>query len=220
MNPLVTLKVACTIDGKIATHRWESRWITGEEARLYAHELRHKHEAILVGINTVLADNPRLTTRNISQGKSPMRVILDSHGRIPQKSECLAEDGVSVVLMVGSECSKAQLSNLGAHIQVRQAPTVRPSISWTLRELSELQIQSVLVEGGGKIHSSFIQEKYFHRIVVLMAPKIIGGDGISWCASMGISRMSEVPTLQIQESRKLGEDFVLEMVPKNEFSNS
>ena len=220
MRPFVTLKIACTLDGKIATHNYQSKWITGKASRHYAHQLRDDHDAILVGINTVIADNPKLTTRNIHHGKSPIRIILDSHGRIPHNSHCLKEDGNSIFLIVGSLCSISKVSNMGNHITILQAPTKTPQISWILDELSKFGIQSVLIEGGGKIHASFLVEQYFDRIVLFMAPKVIGGDGISWCAPLGITSISEAILLQIEQIKTLGEDVILDISPKPSISNS
>ena len=97
----VTLKAAITLDGKIATAGGDSKWITGESARLEGHRLRSQHDAILVGINTVLKDNPSLTTRGIPNGRSPTRIILDSKGRLPSVSKVLEDDGVQVIQVIG-----------------------------------------------------------------------------------------------------------------------
>ena len=107
----VTLKAAITLDGKIATAREDSKWITGESARLEGHRLRSQHDAILVGINTVLKDNPSLTTRGIPNGRSPTRIILDSKGRLPSDSKVLEDDGVQVIQVIGNEINPATIKS-------------------------------------------------------------------------------------------------------------
>ncbi|MGK5092470.1 RibD family protein [Deltaproteobacteria bacterium TL4] len=207
----VTLKIASTLDGKIATQTGHSRWITGETARLRAHELRSQHEAILVGINTVLADNPRLTTRNIEGGRSPIRIILDSHGRIPLESHCLQQDGIPVILATGCQVEAKTIKALqDAKIQVISAPTPRPTIEWLLSQLKSYSITSLLVEGGSQIHASFIQAQRVDRLVLFMAPKIIGGtQSLSWCGELGCFQVDQAPQVSIDAITPLGDDIMI-----------
>mgnify|MGYP003323120374 CR=1 FL=1 len=107
----VTLKAAISLDGKIASAGGDSKWITGESARLEGHRLRSQHDAILVGINTVLKDNPSLTTREIPNGRSPTRIILDSKGRLPSVSKVLEDDGVKVIQVIGNEIDPATIKS-------------------------------------------------------------------------------------------------------------
>ena len=117
----VTLKAAITLDGKIATAGGDSKWITGESARLEGHRLRSQHDAILVGINTVLKDNPSLTTRGIPDGISPTRIILDSKGRLPSDSKVLEDDGVQVIQVIGNEINPATIKS-GKNVEILRTP--------------------------------------------------------------------------------------------------
>ena len=153
---IVTLKAAATLDGKIATATGCSKWITGEAARQKGHELRNENDAILVGINTVLTDDPELTVRGIQEGSSPVRIVLDSKARIPEQSRVFKQDGVPVVIVTGSHAPLRIWPEL-ADLTILTAPTRTPDILWVLSEISKLGLKSLLVEGGSLIHASFIK---------------------------------------------------------------
>ena len=108
----VTLKAALTLDGKIATASGNSKWITGEAARHKVHELRHQNDAVLVGINTVIADDPELTVRGIAKGNSPVRIVLDSMARIPENSRIFQNDGIPVIIVTGNKALSRKWPNL------------------------------------------------------------------------------------------------------------
>lgn len=207
----VTLKAAATLDGKIATKTGQSKWITGEAARINGHALRSEHDAILVGINTVLADNPQLTTRGIPGGKSPIRVILDSQCRISPDSACLANDGILCLVVVGSHSSAAKIKALeNEHIHILQASTAQPQIKWLLPELSRYKITTLLVEGGSRIHASFIRENLADHLVLFLAGKLIGGnDALSWCGNLDCFDLNAAPRLKIRSLRMVGEDMMI-----------
>ena len=159
----VTLKAAITLDGKIATAGGDSKWITGESARLEGHRLRSQHDAILVGINTVLKDNPSLTTRGIPNGRSPTRIILDSKGRLPSDSKVLEDDGVQVIQVIGNEINPATIKS-GKNVEILRAPSAQPEPLWLLEQLEMKGIRSLLVEGGAKVHGSFIESGCVTRL--------------------------------------------------------
>lgn len=212
MPPLkVTLKAAATLDGKIATRTGQSKWITGEAARKMGHALRSEHDAILVGINTVLADDPQLTTRGIPQGKSPIRIVLDSRCRISPQSACLQADGTRCLVVVGAESPAAKVKDLQKKsIGVLQAPTSQPQIKWLLAQLAQDKITSLLVEGGSRVHASFIRENLADHLVLFLAGKLIGGrDALSWCGDLGLSELPHAPRLAFQSMRLVGEDLML-----------
>ena len=208
---VVTLKAAATLDGKIATKTGHSRWITGEDARQKAHEMRHNHDAILVGINTVLADNPRLTTRNVKNGKSPIRVILDSNCRIPPDSLCLNDDGIPVFIVVGSDAPLHKIDSITQrNIRVLKAPTPMPQIRWLLSSLLERNIQTLMVEGGSRIHASFIKEHLADQLVLFLAPKIIGGnEALSWCHELECLSVDNAAQLNIKTVQPIGKDWMV-----------
>ena len=217
MNSLkITLKAAATLDGKIATKTGDSKWITGDEARKAVHILRSQHDAIVVGINTVLADNPRLTTRDIPDGKSPVRIILDSQCRIPLGSACLADDGVLCLIVVGSKSlgtkkeALQKQSAAGKHFHLLQAPTPQPQIKWLLPQLAEYKINRLLVEGGSRIHASFIREDCADHLVLFLSGKLIGGnEALCWCGDLNGFELEKSPQLKIQSMRMVGEDMMV-----------
>ncbi len=207
----VTLKAAATLDGKIATKTGQSQWITGEAARQRGHVLRNEHDAILVGINTVFADNPKLTTRGIPGGKSPIRIILDSHCRISPDKACLANDGTQSLVVVGADSAGSKIRALEReHIHILQAPTAQPQIKWLLPELSQYKIEHLLVEGGSQVHASFIRENLADHLVLFLAGKLIGGnDALSWCGDLDCFNLETAPRLKIQSMQMVGEDIMI-----------
>jgi len=215
-RPFVTLKSAITLDGKIATRTGASRWITGELARLEGHRLRHAADAIVVGIGTVLQDDPQLTTRLPDrQGVNPLRVIVDSTLRLPLQAQVLdvAADRRTLVAttMRAPEPQRAQLRTRG--VEVVDLPAYddgRVDLEALLRYLGERGIASVLVEGGATLSATLLRRRLVDKILFFVAPKIIGSDGISAVGTCGVETMEQVITLRDVVGQPLGQDFLLE----------
>ncbi|RTZ81425.1 MAG: bifunctional diaminohydroxyphosphoribosylaminopyrimidine deaminase/5-amino-6-(5-phosphoribosylamino)uracil reductase RibD [SAR324 cluster bacterium] len=206
---IVTLKAAATLDGKIGTATGHSKWITGEAARQKGHELRNENDAVLVGINTVLADDPELTVRGIDGGRSPVRIVLDSKGRIPEQSRVFQEDGVPVVIVTGNHAPLRKWPEL-AELTILTAPTRTPDILWVLSEIRKLGMNSLLVEGGSLIHASFIKSNTVDQLALFLAPKVIGGqEALSWCGNLEVDTVNEAPQLEISSVTALGEDWMV-----------
>lgn len=212
-RPLVTLKFAQTLDGRIATARGDSRWISSEEFRKRAHRLRASSDAILVGINTVLADNPQLTVRLV-RGRNPTRVILDSRLRIPLDCEIVRTHNEAPVLIVTTtqaDREKAsRLRELGIDILV--VPPDKSGeidLNHLLGALGERHISSLLVEGGGKVITSFLRQKLADKLVVAIAPKILGR-GFDAVAELDIVQISQSLPLTFQKISRAGADIVIE----------
>jgi len=206
---IVTLKAAATLDGKIGTATGHSKWITGEAARQKGHELRNENDAVLVGINTVLADDPELTVRGIDGGRSPVRIVLDSKGRIPEQSRVFQEDGVPVVIVTGNHAPLRKWPEL-AELTILTAPTRTPVILWVLSEIRKLGMNSLLVEGGSLIHASFIKSNTVDQLALFLAPKVIGGqEALSWCGNLEVDTVNEAPQLEISSVTALGEDWMV-----------
>ncbi len=206
----MTLKAAATLDGKIATASGESQWITGPEARQWGHRLRAEHEAILVGIGTVLADDPALTTRGVPEGPSPARVVLDSQGRLPAHARVLAPDSVPVWVFTGAHAPPTPpVSRSPLHW--RPASTFRPEIPWVLEQLEQGGIQSLLVEGGAQVHAAFLKAEISHELKLFLAPKVIGGqNALTWCADWGAQGLADTERWKIQRVQMLGKDLLIE----------
>jgi diaminohydroxyphosphoribosylaminopyrimidine deaminase / 5-amino-6-(5-phosphoribosylamino)uracil reductase len=226
--PLVTLKSAMTLDGKIAPAVAETtgdakkdfagHWITGESARAHVHELRHQHDAIMVGVGTILADNPLLTDRSGRPRRRPLlRVILDSNLRLPLESrlvESAAKDRADDVLVFctsANEHKKAQLEQLGIRVEVlpNSAPDHRPDLSAVLRRLGQMEITSVMIEGGATINWTALAANLVDKVFLYYAPKICTGSGIPFAASTG---SHQLPASQLMHAHvhRFGEDFAVE----------
>jgi len=174
-RPMVILKWAMTLDGKIASRTGASRWITGEEARRVVHRLRDRYDAVCVGVGTVLADDPALTCR-IPGGRNPVRVVLDSNLRTPQGALVIGRDGRCLIFTASDNREKRErLEEAGATV-VRVAPTCAGvDISEVLARLGDMGILSLLVEGGAQVHGSFVAAGLVDRVYAFVSPKLMGG---------------------------------------------
>ena len=209
---LVTLKVAATLDGKIASGSGNSKWITGPNARQLVHRLRHEHQAILIGSETLLNDNPSLNTRDIHQGTSPIKVILDSRGRMPRQAKCLRDDEANTIWVVGRKAPDPDWE-LPSNLIRLTSPSVRPEISWVLSQLENFDIHSILVEGGAQIHASFLKSKLVDKIYLFLAPRVLGNEGLSWCGELGIENLMDTLNFRIIRIEQLNPDLLLELQP-------
>ena len=206
----VTLKAAITLDGKIATASGNSKWITGETARQKVHELRNQNDAVLVGINTVIVDDPQLTVRGIENGNSPVRIVLDSKARIPLNSRIFQNDGIPVIIATGNKALSRKWPNL-PDLKILTSPTATPEITWILSELHKLGLKSLLVEGGSFTYASFLKSRAVDRLVLFIGSKIIGGqEALSWCGELGVNQLDQA--LQIEKSliTAVGDDWLID----------
>ncbi len=210
-RPFISLKYAMTMDGKIATATGDSKWITGEEAREHAHFLRKTHDAILVGVDTVIADDPELTTRMV-KGKNPLRIVLDTHGRTPLTSNVL-QGMVPTWIVVGKTEYENAYAKFGAfaNVQVVAVNEIEGhiDIQALVDLLGEEHITSLLVEGGSKIHGAFLQAQCFNKIYAFIAPKVVGGSGITPMGGRGCEFMDEAVECVWSKATFLGEDILL-----------
>lgn len=223
--PLVTLKAAMTLDGKIAraaSTRREIRdeftgtWITGEAARAHVHELRHQHDAILVGVGTIVTDNPLLTDRSGRPRRRPLlRVILDSRLRLPLDSrlvDSVARSKSGDVMVFCSQATgqkKAQLEQLGIRVEEvpAEGPEHRPDLRSVLRRLGELEITSALIEGGATMNTAALAAAVVDKVFLYYAPRILGGaDSVPFAAG-GAIHAAHVKHIHLH---RFGEDFAVE----------
>lgn len=209
--PLVTIKFAQSLDGRIAIAGSESRWISSEEFRKLAHRLRAINDAILVGIDTVLADNPQLTVR-LLRGKNPTRVILDSRLRTPLDAEIVrSRDASPVIIATNAQANsdkKSRLRELGIEVLEVQ-PEGGIDLKILLRELSRRGISSLLVEGGARVITSFLRQRLADKLVVAVAPKILGR-GTDAVGELDIADISKAIPLKFQRITRAGQDIVIE----------
>ena len=208
-QPYVTVKTATSLDGKIATVTGESQWITGEDARLDVHRYRDQHDGILVGINTIIADNPSLTTRLPEGGRNPIRIVLDTTLRIPMNSKVIRDGEAETWIFIGKNVSEERKFRFKEIDQVRiiqldedeiQVPTV-------LDVLGKENIMSLFVEGGAEINGSFLKSRRINQVITYFSPKLIGGrKAPTSFAGEGISVLNESISLRIKHMDRLGED--------------
>lgn len=220
-RPWVTVKAAMTLDGKIATAAGESKWITGPAARAYGWRLRRGCDAVLVGIETVLADNPSLLPR----GRGPWRqrrVILDARARTPLEAQVCSDSWAGqTIVVVGPDAPRERIRALEARVEVWQAPRARTrwrprgsprlDLDWVLDRLGATEITHVLVEGGGEVQASFLMSGLAHRIAFFYAPLVLGGLGARRAvAGEGARSWAEILRLREVRWRRVGRDLLLE----------
>lgn len=210
-TPYVAMKYAMTIDGKIASHTGDSKWVTGEEARHHVHELRKQYSAIMVGIGTVLADDPMLNCR-IEEGVDPIRIICDSKLRIPldcQIVKTAKEIRTIVCYAEGTDEKLRVLREAGVEL-ICHAEEGRVDVTAIMKELGSLGIDSIIVEGGGVLHGTVLKSGLVQKIYCYIAPKLIGGrDAKSPVEGEGFSLMREALEVSDIEILKLGNDICI-----------
>ncbi|VEF48785.1 riboflavin biosynthesis protein RibD [Bacillus freudenreichii] len=214
-KPYVTLKTAATFDGKTAASSGDSKWITSEDARLDVHRYRNRHDAILVGVNTVIHDNPQLTTRLPQGGKNPIRIVLDTHLNIPMRSNLLHDKTATTIVVCGRQADKekrAAIEQKGVQVKMMTGDTIEiePLLNW----LGEEQILSVFVEGGGAVHSSFVEAGCFQEIVMYMAPKLLNDrEGTQAFSGMPKQLMKDSIPLAFKSVEQIGPDIKIVAEP-------
>lgn len=212
-RPFVAMKYAMTLDGKIAAASGDSRWITGEAARWYVHRLRNMYDAILVGKNTVLADNPELTCR-LAGGHNPLRVILDARLETPLWSKVLHCAEAKTLVVAGENAAADGIAALqnskGVEVVTLPLCAGRLDLDALLAALSERKITSLLVEGGGEVHGAFLDSGLVDRVYAFVAPRLVGGKhAVTPVSGRGCDRICEGPVLHEVETRQLGSDFMI-----------
>jgi 5-amino-6-(5-phosphoribosylamino)uracil reductase/diaminohydroxyphosphoribosylaminopyrimidine deaminase/5-amino-6-(5-phosphoribosylamino)uracil reductase len=211
--PSVTVHYAQSLDGRIATRTGDSRWISGDESLVYAHELRATHDAILVGIGTVLRDNPKLSVRHVL-GRDPLRVIVDSRLRTPQSSAVLSDGAAAGTLLCTTEQAPAErrqtLQSMGALVEILDVdPSGRVNLRHLLRRLAEAGVRSVLVEGGSGIITSFLRDSLVDRLVVCVAPKILGS-GVEAVGDLHVRHLEHALTFLDFQVQRVGNDLIFD----------
>jgi diaminohydroxyphosphoribosylaminopyrimidine deaminase/5-amino-6-(5-phosphoribosylamino)uracil reductase len=211
-QPLVVLKLATSLDGRIATHSGHSQWITGELARRRAHLLRARADAILVGSGTAVSDNPRLDVRLPGlTGRRPLRVVVDGRLRLPLTHDLVARAAAVPTLLVthdGNEAARLQAYR-DAGVEVVQVATDADghvSLDATLSLLGERGITRLLVEGGGHLAASLLRGGLIDRLAWFQAPLVIGGDGVAAVSGFGVDRLDEAPRFLQAAMAQLGRD--------------
>jgi diaminohydroxyphosphoribosylaminopyrimidine deaminase/5-amino-6-(5-phosphoribosylamino)uracil reductase len=211
-RPMVTLKLAASLDGKIATHTGESQWITGERARMEAHRLRATHDAIMIGSGTALEDRPKLDCRLPGLAdRSPIRIVADRRQRLPLTSDLVAtakERPTWLVTLPDSDKKRrSAYEECGVTvIPVAPAAPGMEDIAHVLSMLAERGITRLLIEGGARLAATVLQADLVDRLVWFRAPSLIGGDGLAAIAGFGVDKLVQSPRFLMTDQRMMGDD--------------
>ncbi len=226
--PWVMLKAAVTLDGKMATRTGDSRWVSGRESRMLVHILRDEMDAVLVGVGTALADDPRLTSRlpstrghSVTRGvppRDPVRVVVDSTARLPPTARMLRQRSGAPTLVACTLRATAgrvkALQRAGAEIvRCRSDRAGRVDLKDLLRRLAGRGLTSVLVEGGARIHGGFLSQRLWDELYLFIAPKVSGEGALSWAGFEGPGRMDQAPGVRIVDSTRVGDDLLVTARP-------
>ncbi len=211
--PFVTIKYAQTLDGRIATAEGQSQWISSPPSLKFVHRLRARHDAILVGVGTVLQDDPELTVRLV-RGRNPIRIVVDSHLKIPESAKLLRTASQTQTIIATTQNSTAPraklLAEMGAHIlRIDADAQGRVNLKKLLEAMASRNVSSVLVEGGSQIITSFLKHNLANRLIAVIAPKILGR-GTDAVGDLQISDLGAARKLTFQKVSRLGEDIIID----------
>lgn len=220
--PFVTLKIASTLDGKIATAAGESKWITSEKSREYVHRLRSMTDAIMVGIGTVLKDDPFLTVRLKSKQpaarnlRQPIRIVVDSRLKIPLEANLLdTRDARTIIATTKSAGKKRvkQIEDAGAEVIIIDSKDGHVDLKKLVKEIGKRGITNILIEGGSRLTASAVKERIIDKVLIFYAPIFLGSNGISMIGNLGIKKMKDAIHFKNIRVKRVGEDMLLEGIP-------
>jgi diaminohydroxyphosphoribosylaminopyrimidine deaminase/5-amino-6-(5-phosphoribosylamino)uracil reductase len=215
-RPFVILKSAASLDGKIATRSRDTRWITNEKSRTFLHKLRNEMDGILVGIGTIKADDPSLTTRlNGRGGKDPVRIIVDSRLNIPLEAKVLNKESNAKTVIATTDLANREkikkLEELGEKVIVVGSENNRVDLRELMFELGKLEITSLLIEGGAEVNASSLESGIVDKVMFFYAPKIIGGtEALSMVGGEGVKDLDEAIIIKEIKTRRFGDDILME----------
>jgi diaminohydroxyphosphoribosylaminopyrimidine deaminase / 5-amino-6-(5-phosphoribosylamino)uracil reductase len=214
-RPLVTVKLAMSLDGSIATRSGDSQWISGEQSRRVVHQMRNRCDAVMVGVGTVLADDPALTTRNLPEGRDALRVIVDSRARTPADAQVIHEDSDAGCLIACTASASPDrvsvLRDAGAEVRVLPEWGSHVDLAALMDALGERGALSVLIEGGGELVAGALEAGVVDRMMLFYAPLIIGGrDAIPGVGGLGAELVADAVRLCDVSTRQTGADLLVE----------
>lgn len=212
-NLKIILSASVSIDGKMATYTGDSK-LSSKKDLIRLHKLRSKVDAILIGKNTIIHDDPLLTVR-LSKGKNPIRIILDSKGTISKKSKILQTcNHVPTIIAVSKNIRKRNLENLKKfHTEIIKTGQKSVNLKTLIKELDKRKIKTILVEGGGTVNWQFVKKNLFDEIIITISPFIVGGtNSVSFVQGNGFDKISKSPKLKLKSTKKLENHIVLHYV--------
>lgn len=213
--PFCIMKTAMTLDGKISTYNGDSKWISNEKSRSFVHELRRRYSSIMVGVNTIIKDNPELTERSgHKKKKQPLRIVVDSNGRIPLNSNVLDVTVAPVLIASTTNASKEffeKITDKGCEIVVCPEKDNKVDLTFLIEYLGKKGIDSILLEGGSTLNFSAIREGIVDKVYSFISPKMLGGEKANTpLGGAGFSHVKEAITLNINEITRMDEDLLIE----------
>lgn len=212
-EPFVILKAAATLDGKIATRNGDSKWISGERSRRFVHRLRSRVDGILLGIGTILKDDPLLTS-HIRGGRDPYRIILDSRLRIPEQARVVTASPSKTIIVTTESAPRDKIERLekrGVRTLILDSKEGRVNLKTCLSRLGEMEMMSLLVEGGSQVSGSFLDEGLIDKVLLFLSPKLIGDpQAIGIFGGRGVRDLKDAISLKEMRIRKMGEDLLAE----------
>ena len=204
----MVIKIAQTLDGQIATSSGDSRWISQQDSRKFVHRLRSQVDAVLVGIKTVSKDSPKLTTREV-KGKNPLRIVLDSEGKIPLSSNLLKKNkDEKTIIVVTKKQAEKRLKDKTEVWRVRPDGQGKVNLKAFLKLAAQKGVNSLLVEGGSEVFTSFVRERLVDKIYCFVCPKIVG-EGVSSFGNLNIRKISSALKLKDVELKRFSKDILL-----------
>lgn len=212
--PYVTLKLAMTLDGKIATQSGDSLWITSKRSRTMVHELRRDSDAVMVGANTAIKDDPELTVRFVKTKKQPKRIIVDGMARISPGSLLLKNNPQRTIIIVSDKASQKKVDSIkktGAEVLKLKGNDGRIDLKYLMRILAQKRISSVLIEGGGNLAADALSSKVVDRIILFIAPKILGGkNALTPVEGIGVKKLKDAMIINNLTFGAVGKDLIVE----------
>jgi diaminohydroxyphosphoribosylaminopyrimidine deaminase/5-amino-6-(5-phosphoribosylamino)uracil reductase len=212
-EPFVILKVAATLDGKMATRNGDSKWISGEASRRFVHKLRDQVDGVLVGIGTVLKDDPMLTAR-IRGGRDPYRIILDSQLKIPEEAKVIGSNPAKAIIASTELAPKDKIEKLekrGVKILIFDSIGGKVNLRACLSKLGEIGMTNLLVEGGSQVNGSFLDEGLIDKLLLFLSPRLMGDhQALGIFGGEGVSNLQEAIALKEIKTKRVGEDIFLE----------
>jgi len=212
-EPFIILKVAATLDGKLATKNGESRWITGETSRRFVHRLRDQVDGVVVGIGTVLKDDPMLTAR-VRGGRDPYRIVFDSRLRIPENAKMIDLSPSRTIVATTEMASRDKIERLqkkGVRILISDSKSGKVDLKSSLLKLGEMGMMSLLLEGGSQLSGSFLDQRLIDKILLFLSPKLIGDpEAPGIFGGLGVAHLKEAIPLRDLKVRKIGDDILVE----------
>ncbi len=213
-TPYITLKAGISLDGKIATISGQSQWITNNKSREDSHIYRSRHDAILTGINTIIRDNPSLTTRLPLGGKNPIRIVLDTNLRTPISSKIIIDKQAETWVVIGNNVNQTKVleyQKLG--IRIIKMPSAKIEINELITTLGNSGVTSLFIEGGAKIHASFIESGLFNQLILYISPQLIGGStNPSFFMHSGFHTLLETIKLKFHDVTMIDNDLKVTLI--------